>query len=332
MRQQPTEPLDTDGMQFACCINGDGSATAKSWPDVEAWSESHHGLWVHLNKDAPRVRSWLMERSGLSEVTIEALLTHDSRPRAFHGQYGFVTILRGVNTNPGAEEEDMVALRMWSDGKRLITLWDEKLKTPLDIQSRLMDTRNGPKTIAELYERLIARLTERIGLTVETLEGDLDAIEVRLETESSPELRREVSDMRRKLADLRRYIAPQREALGSFLAHPPEWFDDANKQRLRESADRTVNYIEEIDSAREQAIVLKDEISNQLAESANRTLYILALISGIFLPFGFVTGLFGINVGGIPGTNNSSGFFVFCGVLLGLLVAQIVIFKRLKWF
>ena len=219
MHPQTTEPHDTDGMQFACCINGDGSATAIGWPEVEAWNEGEDGLWVHLNKDAPRVRSWIVERSRLSKITTEALLAPESRPRAFHGKVGFVTILRGVNTNPGAEEEDMVALRIWSDGKRLITLWDEKLKTPLDILSRLMDTRNGPKTIAELYERLIARLTERIGLTVETLEGDLDDIEVRMETESSPELRREVSDMRRKLSDLRRYIAPQREALGSFLAH-----------------------------------------------------------------------------------------------------------------
>jgi zinc transporter len=335
MSNEPERVLqlsETDGMQFACVINGDGSATPIGWPEVEAWSDGDAGFWVHLNKDAPRVRSWIVERSGLSKVTTEALLAPESRPRAFHGKFGFVTILRGVNTNPGAEEEDMVALRIWSDGKRLITLWDEKLKTPLDILSRLMDTHTGPHDIGELYERLIARLTERIGLTVEALEGDLDSIEVRMETESSPELRREVSDMRRKLSDLRRYIAPQREALGSFLAHPPDWFDDASKQRLRESADRTVNYIEEIDSAREQAMVLKDEISNQLAESTNRTLYVLAVISGIFLPFGFVTGLFGINVGGMPGTENASAFLVFCGILIALLIAEIAIFKRLKWF
>ena len=335
MSNEPERALqlsETDGMQFACVINGDGSATSIGWPEVEAWSDGGAGFWVHLNKDAPRVRSWIVERSGLSKVTTEALLAPESRPRAFHGKFGFVTILRGVNTNPGADEEDMVALRIWSDGKRLITLWDEKLKTPLDILSRLMDTQTGPHDIAELYEQLIARLTERIGLTVEALEGDLDTIEVRMETESSPELRREVSDMRRKLSDLRRYIAPQREALGGFLAHPPDWFDDASKQRLRESADRTVNYIEEIDSAREQAMVLKDEISSQLAESTNRTLYVLAVISGIFLPFGFVTGLFGINVGGIPGTENASGFFVFCGILVGIAIAEIVIFKRLKWF
>lgn len=135
MQKQPAEPLDlveVDGMQFGCVLNGDGSATPIGWPEVNAWSDGDAGFWVHLNKDAPRVRSWIVERSGLSKVTTEALLAPESRPRAFHGKFGFVTILRGVNTNPRAEEEDMVALRIWSDGKRLITLRDEKLETPLD--------------------------------------------------------------------------------------------------------------------------------------------------------------------------------------------------------
>jgi len=326
------QPVEEEGLIFGCLLNGKGGARTIGWPEVEAWTEKDGPLWIHLNEKSPRVQSWLAGRSGLTQITSEILLATESRPRVFHGKRGFVTILRGINTNPGSEPEDMVALRIWSDGKRVITVRGEKLKTPLDILRRLMNTGNGPQTAPELYERLIARLTERLGLTIEALNEGLDKIEARMETESGAQLRREVSDLRRQLATLRRYIAPQREALGGLIVNPPEWFDDISRLRLRETADRTINYIEEVDSARELAFVLKDEISNQLTESTNKTLYVLAIVSGIFLPFGFLTGLFGINVGGMPGTDSSSAFLIFCGILVGLLIAELAIFKRLKWF
>jgi len=58
----------------------------------------------------------------------------------------------------------------------------------------------------------------------------------------------------------------------------------------------------------------------------------LAVVSAIFLPLGFLTGLFGINVGGIPGANSSWGFAFFCLVLCGVIGLIFFIFKRNRWF
>jgi len=43
------------------------------------------------------------------------------------------------------------------------------------------------------------------------------------------------------------------------------------------------------------------------------------------------TGLFGINVGGIPGTESEFAFTTFCILLLGLAAVQVWFFKRKKW-
>ncbi|WGW06033.1 zinc transporter ZntB [Tropicibacter oceani] len=324
-------PAEDQGLVFACILDGDGAASPVDWPKVEAWSAGDGPLWVHLDLSEPRAQDWLRARGGMSHITSEALLTIDSRPRIFHGKRGFTTVLRGVNTNPGTEPEDMVALKIWSDGTRVVTVQDDRLMTPRDILERLLIGRDGPETPSDLYAQLIERLTERIGDTVETLETDLDGLELRLDDGNPADLRGTVTDMRRKLAWMRRYIAPQREALNALLVQPPAWLDELNRLRLREAADRTVHYIEAIDASREQTLVLKDEIANQLAEATNRTLYVLAIISGIFLPFGFLTGLFGINVGGMPGTQSPYAFAVFCAVLVALLVAEVILFRRLKW-
>ena len=61
-------------------------------------------------------------------------------------------------------------------------------------------------------------------------------------------------------------------------------------------------------------------------------MYVLSVISAIFLPLGFLTGLFGINIAGIPGVEDPNAFWVFSGILVVIVSLQIWIFKKLGWF
>jgi zinc transporter len=111
----------------------------------------------------------------------------------------------------------------------------------------------------------------------------------------------------------------------------PVWLDKSLELLLRESTDKLQRYIEDLDAARDRAIVIKDEISNRLAEDMNERMYALAIIAGIFLPLGFLTGLLGINVGGMPGADYSFGFWVTCALLFLVLLGELYLFRRMKW-
>jgi zinc transporter len=101
--------------------------------------------------------------------------------------------------------------------------------------------------------------------------------------------------------------------------------------RLRETADRTTRYVEDLDAIRDRATVTQEELNARLAEQMNKTMYILSIVAGIFLPLGLLTGLLGINVGGIPGTESHWAFAIFCVLLLIVAVGQVWLFKRKKW-
>ena len=60
-------------------------------------------------------------------------------------------------------------------------------------------------------------------------------------------------------------------------------------------------------------------------------MYILSVIAAVFLPLGFITGLLGINVGGMPGVNSGAAFWITVGVLVLLLALQLYVFRKLKW-
>ena len=63
----------------------------------------------------------------------------------------------------------------------------------------------------------------------------------------------------------------------------------------------------------------------------NKTMYMLSIVAAVFLPLSFLTGLLGINVGGMPGVGSGSAFWVTV-VLLGLLMGvQFLVFRKLKW-
>ena len=323
--------IEEEGLLFACTLSGDGGANFLGWEDVETWTEADGPLWVHLDHKHPKVADWLRHRSGLTAPTAEALLADETRPRVFRGKRGLVAILRGVNQNVDAENEDMVAIRIWSEGKKVITLRHERMHTPRDILEELIELDIGPKTAPELFEKLITRVNEHIAKTVLALDEQLDILESELDISKAAAQRRRLSNIRQKAVLLRRYIAPQREALGTLVSEPPDWLDDTLRPHLRETSDRLMRYLEELDATRERAMVVKDDIANQLSEASNKTLYVLAIISAIFLPLAFLTGLLGINIGGMPGVDNSYAFWIFCAIMAVCLFVELLVFRKLKW-
>ncbi|MFT7528788.1 MAG: zinc transporter, partial [Arenicella sp.] len=81
----------------------------------------------------------------------------------------------------------------------------------------------------------------------------------------------------------------------------------------------------------ERSQIIKDDLVNALSDRLNRNLYVLSVITAIFLPLGFLTGLFGINIGGMPGVDNNMAFSIFSIGLIVVVFIQIILFKLFKW-
>lgn len=106
---------EDDGLIFAVTLDGQGGAALGDWATVQNWRDGDAPVWLHLDRTSPRVQKWLRDESGLTPITVEALLAEETRPRTFYGKRGTVAILRGLNSNPGDDPEDMLSLRIWSD-------------------------------------------------------------------------------------------------------------------------------------------------------------------------------------------------------------------------
>ena len=246
------------------------------------------------------------------------------------GANGLLLTLRGINPNPEADPQDMVAVRMWSDGKRISTTRRRRLQAAAELGGAI-EKGVGPRNAGEFVESLTDRMVVRLDDVVDGISDAVDDLEEAVLTMESYELRPKIAELRRHAIGLRRYLAPQREAVSRLFSEKVEWLSDMDRQRLRESADRTTRLVEDLDLVRERAVVVHEELISRLSEKMDRTMYVLSIVAAIFLPLGFLTGLLGINVGGIPGADYTYSFVVFCVFLLLVVVVQIWLFKRKKW-
>lgn len=317
-------------------LDGDGRGAPLDWPTVNSWTSDQGPIWIHLDCTHENTEAWLRENGGLDAFIVDGLLASETRPRCDAYDDGILLILRGVNLNPRSDPEDMVSVRIWIDQNRVITTRRRPLMAVDDIRKQL-DTGRGPISTGHLVARLAARLTERMGPVFEDLSDLVADLEEQLigtdgGAQSDPrEMRHQFVDLRRVAISLRRYLAPQREALNRFSQMDEPWLDDRVQGRLRETVDRVTRILEELDEVRERSAVVQDELMNRLSQRMERTMYVLTMVATVMLPLGFLTGLLGINVGGVPGTETGWAFWAVCGLLLVAGIAEIWLLKRLKW-
>ena len=291
-------PAATDGLIHAYLLDGHGGGRALDWEAVKAWSPQQGILWVHLDYTAPRTADWLQQEAQLSELAVESLLAEETRPRSVAHSDGLLLILRGVNMNPGANPEDMVSIRLWIEDNRVISTRRRMLLAVQDMR-KAIESGRGPSTPGELTVALADNLTDRMAGIIADIDEQVDTMEEQLLTAESKQLRSRLANVRREAIALRRYLAPQREAMTRLVNERVAWLTDLDRLKLREIADRTMRYIEDLDTVRERAVIIQEELLGRLSELMNTRMFVLSIVAAIFLPLGFLTGLLGINVGGI---------------------------------
>jgi zinc transporter len=322
----------SDSILFAYSLDGKGGGERLHEEAVSEHIKNQTLAWVHLDASADETKSWLeTELAYLDPFIIHALMEDETRPRMVQVEEGALLILRGVNLNRNASPEDMVSIRLWFDRYRIISLQKRELKAVRDIQAKI-DIGKAPKNAGQFIGMLVRGLFERMDPVLTELSEQTDYIEEQVLDDATASLRESIVGIRKKAIIFRRYMAPQRDAIGQLRMSDMDCLDDGHKRQLQEGYNHVVRHVEDLDAIRERAQIVKDEIANVLSDRLNKNMYVLSVIAAIFLPLGFLTGLLGINVGGIPGADNGDAFWLFSASLGTIVTLQVYVFRKLKWF
>jgi zinc transporter len=311
-------------------LNGRGAADPVDSQEINQWSNDGPTLWLHLDVNDDASRSWLRDKSGLEPVIIDVLLADETRPRSIATDHGLLVVLRGVNTNPGADPEDMVSIRVWIEQNRIISTRRRQLLSISDI-AEMLQQGIGPKSPGNFLSCLVAKLADRVGNFIDDIEERVGEAETVMATQDQTQFRQLVTMLRQQIASVRRFLAPQRDALDRLYRQPGNWLLEADVVDLRDEADRITRYLEDLDLARERTMVLREEFLGQLAQEQNSRMYVLSVVAAVFLPLTFVTGLLGMNVGGLPGLDSPRGFAGSLVLMVLAAIGLVAFFRAKKW-
>ncbi len=285
--------------------------------------------WLHLQADHPDADAWIDRHLDYLDPSVRDALTEvATRPRTLRLGQGLLVILRGINLNAGADPEDMVSLRLYIDPARIVTLSRRRLRA-LETLADEIRGGTGPERAGAFLALLVERITDVIETHVADLETRSDDLEARTIAEPRAELRAEIADQRLELTDLRRFLVPQRDAVRDIARCGLAWIEEPDARKLGEQLDQVIRVTETLEAAREQLQTIRDEIEGARADRLNRNLYVLSVISAVFLPLGFLTGLMGINLAGMPGADWAPSFWIFT---LGLIAAAAAVLGLLRLF
>lgn len=297
---------------------------------VAQWQPEQGLLWLHLDYTDEALQPWLETHAGLESVVAEALTATETRPRCTPFNNGLLLLLRGVNLNPACDPDDMVSIRLWVEKNRIISTRKRQLQSVQDLLAQIRNYQ-APASSGEFIADLTDNLTWRMRETMEGYEETLADLEERVLNGGHDEVKTELAGLRRQIITLRRYLAPQRDALVRLHSEKFSGLADHERLQVRETTDRLIRYLEDLDAMRERAVVIQEELLSQLSEQGNQRIYLLSMITAVFLPLGFLTGLLGINVGGMPGADNSEAFWWVSGGLFSSAIILTLLLRQKKW-
>lgn len=322
----------SDTFICAYALNGDGSGTGLTEEALRSAGAEGKPAWVHLSARSASARQWLAQDAELPDSTlVDALLAEDTRPRMLPRESGLLLILRGVNLNENAEPEDMVSIRIWIETHRFISVQLRNLRGVAEMQE-LLQSGTGPTDINDLLTTFIEGSIKRLAPVMGDLTEGIEDIEEQILQMQLAGLQEQIISIRRKTSIFNRFLLPQKDIVGRLIEIPELKLTKNLKQRLQESHNDMTRFVEDLQTMRERAHSIQNEVANILTERLNRNTYVFSIIASIFLPLSFLTGLLGINVLGIPGADDPRAFLFFCGILVAIMATQILVFRKLRWF
>lgn len=318
---------------FSYSFNADGTSHQLSKDDISKELKNKSLAWVHLDGNNKQSKKWLEnEVSYLDHIIIDAIFADETRPRIIQFEKGLLIILRGINFDNKKDLEEMASIRLWVDDSRIISVQKRNFSAAFNIANQI-DQGKKIKNASEFLYNLIYENLLLISPLINDLNDKIDVIEDQIiKTSYTDSLRESVASIRKKVAIFKRYLLPQKDVLSHLKSHDISWINAWAKRHFQENHEQITHIIEELDEARDRSQIVHEEISNAIADKLNKSMFKISLVASIFMPLGFIAGLLGMNVGGIPGGANPLGFYMILSAMGIALGITMLIIRNKKWF
>src|SRR6516164_3950042 len=313
MIKVPRKRMTDDNPWFAFVFRGGLGQPLHDLAEADVAAGNADFVWVHLDLRDAAAQAWLSRRPWPHDVveTVAAPI-----------QWGrlFITDLVYGHLRDFRDELDAATLEAGSlsvgatrtllvTGRRIPLLSVKELQRRVEAHTVLPASPCGLiteffRTLNDIGEGLLQQASERLG-----------AMESKVLKRDGAGHRKDILEMRRNSIRIARDMAYKRTAMLELARERPVLFPIEEFDRFNRQIHRYAALVEDAQEYAEHCQYLVEELRAQVEEETNRNLYTLTMFSVIFLPATLIASIWGMNVGGIPFSGSSNGFWLVAGVI-----------------
>ena len=301
-----------------------------------AWLEPGSGVtvWVDLNDPAPdEGKRILSDVFHFHELAVEDALSSLQYPKVeTYGDYLYL-ILHRIDFAAREHCFQTHDVDFFLGPNYLVTIHSGESRSIQQISEVcLRNVRALGEGTAALLHRIVDAMVDNYRPEIEMLSDRLDSLEEEVFDAASHNLAQEILNFKKDVGSLRRVVQPQRDVVGRLARREFPFIDEQISYRFRDVHDHLVRIADESMFFQDRISSLLDANLATVSNQLNTIMKVLTVISTVFMPLSFLTGLYGMNVD-LPhfGLGGSTMFWVLMLVMGGCVGLMLAFFRRRGW-
>jgi len=279
------------------------------------------------------------ERFGLHPLVLEDIANTAVRPTVEDQGDRFVVILKRLllDGQDGSLTSEQMTIIFTAD---TVVSFQEREGSPFGaVRDRLKKTTPRVRFLHTDYlaYTLIDALVDDYFVTMEQIGDKLESIQDELVTRPQSSHLQTIFDIKRELLVFRRAVWPLREVIGNLSRSDSTLIHDSTDPYLRDLYDHTIQVIDTVETLRDMASGLLDIYLSSVSNRMNEVMKVLTIIGVIFIPLGFLAGVYGMNFDrsisefNLPELGFKYGYPMFWLIVLAVALSLLAFFKKKDW-
>ncbi len=307
-------------------FDGNGSETLEGFslqdPEKQRWIEIS-GL-----SDIKGIVS-VAKEFDLSNLSLEDVFSTDQRMKLDYYEKYFSLTLRVLDT-PNKEEEQ---LSLFVGEGWVISIVEHASDIFQTAVAYLKDTNKKRKANEHLlFHALVDRVVDQYLVRADELDQLTEEMEDLVVNTPEKVKASDIHKHKRKILHLRRITLPLKDLLANLIRSEHVDLGKATIHLFRDTSDHALWLGEECEMLRETVSGLMEVYLSSLDVKMNKIMKVLTIISTIFIPLTFLTGLYGMNFIHMPFSTRYWGFYAMVVICVLIVIGMAGWFKKKQWW
>lgn len=277
---------------------------------------------------------------GIHPLVLEDILT-DQRPKIEDYESYIFIVLKMLYYDEEGDEElgdsviDIDQISLILGPNFIISFKDKEVDVFDSIRDRLRTARGRIRKQGSDYlaYSMIDAIVDHYFVIMEKLGERFEELEDAVVANPEPEILTTIYNLKRDMLFLRKSVWPLREAISKMQRIDSPLVTDSTKIYLRDVYDHTIQVIENVETFRDMSASLLETYLSSLSNRLNEVIKVLTIISTIFIPLTFLSGLFGMNVKTmVEWLELPWAFLWISALMLAIALVMLTYFRRKRWF